>query len=335
MKINYTNPRKRQGIFIWEIEANFLPKDQVGGAIFSSNERVMDKVRSLYGGDAVAYPTLGRENSFMVWMSEIKEWESQKAVVVNTEGPKSKSYEDKENGNTVSFFDFSNNYFGKKQVRINFTLDTYETEVNDNNVPFPDYDRYSNLHRRYTKSTKQVAQTDEVKKLSESIVASKGDYISKAKALFDWIQGNISIVAREEVFGITRTFTAREGGVKDVNFLYLAMLRAAGIPARVVSGVYGEGGRKQEFHLWVEFYIEEVGWIPVDCSKKMFAHVDNNRVIFSKGEGVVLERAPLSSEAFAIDSKKFFLLGPEAIYLDYKEQGFIVVRKNKYLLIKE
>lgn len=61
----------------------------------------------------------------------------------------------------------------------------------------------------------------------------------------------------------------RGGVCRDLAATYVSLLRAAGIPARLVSGYLA--GSVQGFHAWVEFYGGDVAgnpgpWIPVDVS---------------------------------------------------------------------
>jgi transglutaminase-like putative cysteine protease len=60
-----------------------------------------------------------------------------------------------------------------------------------------------------------------------------------------------------------------KGGIcRDLAATYVSLLRAAGVPARLVSGYVG--GEVNGFHAWVEFYAGSLGgqdpWVPVDVS---------------------------------------------------------------------
>ena len=79
--------------------------------------------------------------------------------------------------------------------------------------------------------------------------------------------------------------------------LYLTLLRTAGIPARIITGVHIEN--EARIHYWNEFFLPGFGWIPVDVAmgdhmydsgvhtqdeaeEFYFGNVDNNRVVISK-----------------------------------------------------
>ncbi len=59
------------------------------------------------------------------------------------------------------------------------------------------------------------------------------------------------------------------GSCSEYSFVYIAMCRAAGIPARYVGSIARRGDNASMddvFHRWTEIYIPNYGWIPVDPS---------------------------------------------------------------------
>lgn len=59
------------------------------------------------------------------------------------------------------------------------------------------------------------------------------------------------------------------GSCSEYSFVYIAMCRAAGLPARYVGSVVVRGDAASHddvFHRWVEVYFPNYGWIPVDPS---------------------------------------------------------------------
>lgn len=73
-----------------------------------------------------------------------------------------------------------------------------------------------------------------------------------------------------DMIGAAAAAKAQEGGPHDLVCVCVAMLRAAGIPARVVIGAEDKrtrraaGAETTSFVTWAEFYLPEAGWIPFD-----------------------------------------------------------------------
>lgn len=88
------------------------------------------------------------------------------------------------------------------------------------------------------------------------------------------------------------------GSCSEYSFVYIALCRAAGIPARYVGSVVVRGddtSYDNVFHRWCEIYLPDFGWIPVDPSggdKKTpaeqaayFGHLDNRFLITTQSGG--------------------------------------------------
>jgi transglutaminase-like putative cysteine protease len=90
------------------------------------------------------------------------------------------------------------------------------------------------------------------------------------------------------------------GNCTDFHALFIGLLRASGIPARFSIGYSlpdGEGGELAGYHCWADFYLDGVGWVPVDASEAwkhadrrdyFFGHHDANRVQVSTGRDLAL-----------------------------------------------
>ncbi len=87
-------------------------------------------------------------------------------------------------------------------------------------------------------------------------------------------RGNLGVLRGLKMIGARRAATSGIGGPHDLVCVCVAMLRAAGIPARVVIGVktlskadrMKRAGPRNTPDLvsWAEFYLPDVGWIPFD-----------------------------------------------------------------------
>jgi hypothetical protein len=88
------------------------------------------------------------------------------------------------------------------------------------------------------------------------------------------------------------------GSCSEYSFVMIAMCRAAGLPARYAGSVVIRGddaSRDDVFHRWVEVYLPEAGWVPVDPSggdslvpeeqAKCFGGLENRFLITTVGGG--------------------------------------------------
>lgn len=88
------------------------------------------------------------------------------------------------------------------------------------------------------------------------------------------------------------------GSCSEYSFVYIALCRSAGIPARYAGSVVIRGddaSYDDVFHRWVEIYLPKVGWIPVDPSggdskwpadrANSFGYLNNRFLITTVGGG--------------------------------------------------
>lgn len=88
------------------------------------------------------------------------------------------------------------------------------------------------------------------------------------------------------------------GSCSEYSFVYIAMCRAAGLPARYVGSVVIRGdyaSMDDVYHRWVEVYLPNYGWVPVDPSggdqssprmqAKYFGHLANRFLITTESGG--------------------------------------------------
>ncbi len=80
----------------------------------------------------------------------------------------------------------------------------------------------------------------------------------------------------------------RDGECSDYTTFFVSILRACGIPARHVVGRYLVRDSHKSWHVWAEFFIENVGWIPCDpyyykLKKLLFGFEPDNFMILHRG----------------------------------------------------
>jgi len=154
-----------------------------------------------------------------------------------------------------------------------------------------------------------------VKTLATAITKNKRTTRAKARAIYDWVVDNMQRDPETKGCGpgiIERLLATRKGKCIDINSIFVALARAADIPAREILGIRIPKGKEGEMtksqHCWAEFYLPGSGWVvvdPADVAKARFEQklsgeqlkplreyyfgaVDENRIAYGQGRGVVL-----------------------------------------------
>jgi len=106
---------------------------------------------------------------------------------------------------------------------------------------------------------------------SQSASGGKAD---TARAIYDWVVDNVEYKKVGKGWGNGDTFWAcneRYGNCTDFHSLFISLARSEGIPARFEMGFPIPTDRKEGtilgYHCWVEFWLPERGWFPVDASE--------------------------------------------------------------------
>jgi len=104
--------------------------------------------------------------------------------------------------------------------------------------------------------------------------AGSDDPARVSRAIYDWVVENVEYKKVGTGWGNGDTFWAcneRYGNCTDFHALFISLARAEGIPARFEIGFpvpdSRSAGKIAGYHCWVEFYLPEIGWIPIDASE--------------------------------------------------------------------
>lgn len=139
---------------------------------------------------------------------------------------------------------------------------------------------------------------------------SDASHEATARAIYDWIVDNVEYKKVGTGWGNGDTFWAcseRYGNCTDFHALFIALARSEGIPARFEIGFPVSedkaGGKVGGYHCWVQFYLPQQGWIPIDASEAA-KHPDKrelfygthpaDRIHMSTGRDLVLSAAGMS-----------------------------------------
>jgi transglutaminase-like putative cysteine protease len=160
---------------------------------------------------------------------------------------------------------------GTKIRKLTLSFDVKRQEVirrdfPENEAPWSPAD-----YALYLAPTRLGPVDGEVKMLAEKITRGQTTVGGKAKAIYDWTCENTYRDPNTRGCGIGDVYKLlREPGGKcaDISSIYVALARAAGVPAREIFGI--RLGKEavvdisKSQHCWAEFYFPGYGWVPVD-----------------------------------------------------------------------
>ncbi len=138
--------------------------------------------------------------------------------------------------------------------------------------------------------------------------------LAKARSIYDYVVGNMEYKKVGTGWGNGDTYWAcseQYGNCTDFHALFTSLARAEGIPSRFEIGFPvpddKESGTIGGYHCWVNFYLDETGWFPVDASEAqkdlskqdlLFGTQPSDRMQFTTGRDLELgaghESGPLN-----------------------------------------
>ncbi len=120
-----------------------------------------------------------------------------------------------------------------------------------------------------------------VRDLAKEITENHDGAWQKVEALHDWVQENIEH-SNDKVKGTVATLQAKRGHMEDLTGLFIALCRAAKVPARTVW---------VPDYCYAEFYLEDSAgtgsWFPCELKEKtVFGTASNDHMILQKGDNI-------------------------------------------------
>jgi len=154
-----------------------------------------------------------------------------------------------------------------------------------------------------------VPETQEFRTIASEVLAGKKGDLVRARALYDHTIDRMRYMKYGPGWGkgdAQYACDARTGNCTDFHSYYIAVLRAAGIPARFAIGASIPSERNDGgidgYHCWAELYAEGKWW-PVDLSEAdkysplssyYFGRHPANRIELSRGRDLIVDPGPKS-----------------------------------------
>jgi len=225
-----------------------------------------------------------------------------------------KDYKEKNDKIGNTFYTF---YLGKinngssKSVKVLYDVSMTEFDIRDDitNPQFYDKDIYEKELKQYTKSNKYIDSDNEaIKETVKQVAGTETIPCKVAEKLYNYVVQKLEY--DNEKYG--QRHLGKSGGTnkasdilnldkgvcEDYSIFYAALCRAAGIPAKYVSGVpiysiaYEESKEITSGHAWNEINLPGLGWVPIDTTAEREFLSENNSLnlktqydVSNKGSG--------------------------------------------------
>ncbi|MDT8444526.1 MAG: transglutaminase domain-containing protein [Desulfuromonadales bacterium] len=160
---------------------------------------------------------------------------------------------------------------GSKSRKLTLAFEVVRDELRRNDFPAREPAWNPADYAEYLAPT-SIGPTDgAVKELADKIVAGKATVLERTRAIYDWTVENM--YRDPETIGCGKGdvcyLLIKPGGkCTDISSVFVALCRAAGVPAREVFGLRLGKQAEQDItnwqHCWAEFFLPGYGWVPAD-----------------------------------------------------------------------
>lgn len=167
-------------------------------------------------------------------------------------------------------------------IEVNFEFRHFQQSfsVDVNNVG--EYDKESDLYKRYTRSYKNTAVSKDIISQAKLIAQGQTNPYLCAKKVYNYVVSNVDYSLMPhitlDILKKAESLYVHEHKYGDCgaqSMYFVSLCRALGIPARTTGGWQLCPG-KESPHFWAEFYLPNYGWIPVDTSIAQTAAISQN-----------------------------------------------------------
>ncbi len=265
--------------------------------------------------DAVISAIPADAKTVRIWIPEPPSDAWQTIEKISVEAPyRYRLAKDPEYGNSILYLEGPPPAGG--EVRISMRFDVHRREyVNRPGGPRDPRADSENprLLYRFRQPDHLVPLSGVIADVAKQATAGHTTDIDKARAIYDYVTTHLHYDKSGSGWGRGDAVWAcdhKRGNCTDYHSLLIGMARSVGIPAKFEIGLPvpddKRAGAIGGYHCWAAFYLEGLGWVPVDSSEAsknpakrdyFFGGIDANRVRLSLGRDIILEPAAAGSPA--------------------------------------
>lgn len=212
--------------------------------------------------------------------------------------------------NLVSKFELGNLGIGEKisaEITSDIVISEFSFDRKNREISGPDAIAISPEDVSFYTSDEPFFEINDplIKNIVKNITGTADNPLIAAERLYNFVieeleydyekleSGNLDYLAATDILAL------KKGVCLDYSILYASLCRAAKIPAKIAIGIPVLGILQEETkelaygHAWVEIWLPDYGWVPVDITHERMFMADNYALNLKSYEGV--SRANLKS----------------------------------------
>jgi hypothetical protein len=154
-------------------------------------------------------------------------------------------------------------------LNISYVVLSFETRYIVDSESTGKYDTNSDFFKKYTQSEELIeSNASEIILKAQSLVEDHDDLHDKISRLYNFVASYVRYVPQDGERGALWALENAAGDCSEFSYLFVALCRAVGVPARVQTGFafHYLTENLEDGHMWAEYYLENYGWIPVDAT---------------------------------------------------------------------
>ena len=206
------------------------------------------------------------------------------------------------------------NYLNPQQGQLNYGYNAivkikYKPIEISKTIAYPYKFNNDTLNKYLSPTDKIDSNNPAIISLAKKLKDNSTDYFSVVFNTAKWVNSNVKYDLNSVTADVTKNASwvlqNRYGVCDEITVLFMALLRANGIPARFVSGIAFTNSplftSSWGFHSWAEVYFPDSGWVPFDVTFGEYGSVDPLRVVFIKSEYAVKPASSYSAQEYDSD----------------------------------
>jgi len=178
------------------------------------------------------------------------------------------------------YFHLNNLKIGAKKfsLELDYYVLSFSIHYSINLSIVENYDTSSETYKKYVEPEERIESNNStIILLAHNLTNNVDNWHEKAVTIYNFVHRHMHYEEQEEERGALWALENGAGDCSEYSYLFVALCRAAGIPARIQAGFafHRESETLEDGHMWAEYYLQNYGWIPVDVTWRLFDVIDD------------------------------------------------------------